>query len=45
MYANRVLLKGETIDLDTGKHRLVVRFNKDMEVWDDIVINDAESEE
>ena len=44
-YANRVLLEGETIDLDTGKHRLVVRFNKDMEVWDDIVINDAESEE
>ena len=44
-YANRVLLEGETIDLDTGKHRLVVRFNKDTEVWDDIVINDAESEE
>jgi hypothetical protein len=44
-YANRVLLEGETIDLDTGRHRLVVRFNKDLEVWDDIVINDAESEE
>ncbi len=44
-YANRVLLEGETIDLDTGRHRLVVRFNKDMEVWDDIIINDSESEE
>lgn len=44
-YANRILLEGETIDLDTGRHRLVVRFNKEEEVWDDIVINDAESEE
>lgn len=43
-YANRILLEGETIDLDTGKHRLVVRFNKELEVWDDIVINDSESE-
>lgn len=44
-YANRVLLEGETIDLDSGKHKLVVRFNKEMEVWDDIFINDSESEE
>ena len=44
-YANRILLEGETIDLDQGKHRLQVTFNKDQEVWDDIVINDSESEE
>ena len=44
-YANRVLLEGETIDLDTGKHKLVVKFNKELEVWDDIEINDVESEE
>lgn len=44
-YANRILLEGETIDLDPGKHRLVVKFNKDEEVWDDIVINDEGSEE
>lgn len=43
-YANRILLEGETIDLDPGKHRLVVKFNKELEVWDDIVINDSESE-
>lgn len=44
-YANRVLLEGETIYLDSAKHRLVVTFNKELEVWDDIVINDSESEE
>lgn len=44
-YANRVLLEGETIDLDSGKHKLVVKFHKELEVWDDIVINDSESEE
>ena len=44
-YANRVLLEGETIELDSAKHRLVVTFNKEAEVWDDIVINDSESEE
>lgn len=44
-YANRILLEGETIDLDQGKHRLQVTFNKEQEVWDDIVINDSESEE
>ncbi len=44
-YANRILLEGETIDFDQEKHKLVVKFNKDEEVWDDIEINDVESEE
>lgn len=44
-YANRILLEGETIELDPGKHRLLVTYNKEREVWDDIVINDSESEE
>lgn len=44
-YANRILLEGETIGLDPGKHRLLVTYNKEREVWDDIVINDSESEE
>lgn len=44
-YANRILLEGETIELDPGKHRLLVTYNKEHEVWDDIVINDSESEE
>lgn len=44
-YANRILFEGESIDLDQERHKLVVRFNKDEEVWDDIVINDTESEE
>ena len=44
-YANRILLEGETIDLDQGKHQLRVTFNKEQEVWDDILINDLESEE
>lgn len=43
-YANRILLEGESIELDSGKHRLLVRYNKEQEVWDDIVINDSESE-
>ncbi len=43
-YANRILLEGETIELDPGKHRLLVTYNKEHEVWDDIVINDSESE-
>jgi disulfide oxidoreductase YuzD len=43
-YANRILLQDETIDLDQAKHRLVVTFNKEPEVWDDIVINDSEGE-
>ena len=44
-YANRILLEGETIELNPGKHRLLVTYNKEQEVWDDIVINDSESEE
>ena len=44
-YANRILLEGESIELDPEKHKLVVKFNKEEEVWDDIVINDTESEE
>ncbi len=44
-YANRILFEGESIDLDPERHKLVVRFNRDEEVWDDIVINDTESEE
>lgn len=44
MYANRILMEGETIKLDPEKHRLVVRFNKQEEVWDDIVIDDANAE-
>ena len=43
-YANRILLEGETIELDSGRHRLLVTYNKEHEVWDDIVINDSESE-
>ncbi len=43
-YANRILLEGETIGLDSEKHRLLVTYNKEREVWDDIVINDSESE-
>ena len=43
-YANRILLEGETIELDPGKHRLLVTYNKEHEVWEDIVINDSESE-
>ncbi len=43
-YANRILLKGETIELDPGKHRLLVTYNQEQEVWEDIVINDSESE-
>lgn len=44
-YTNRILIEGESIDLDPATHKLVVTFNKESEVWDDIVINDAESEE
>lgn len=44
-YANRILLEGETIELDKGKHQLHVTFNKEQEVWDDIPINDSESED
>lgn len=43
-YANRMLLEGETIELDSEKHRLIIRYNKQQEVWDDIVINDSETE-
>ena len=43
-YANRILLEGETIELDPGQHRLLVTYNKEHEVWDDIVINDFEGE-
>lgn len=44
-YANRILLEGESINLDPGKHRLHVTFNKEEEVWEDIVINDLECED
>lgn len=43
-YANRILLEGEKIELDPGKHRLLVTYNREQEVWDDIIINDSESE-
>lgn len=44
-WANRILLEGETIVLDKEKGQLQVTFNKEQEVWDDIKINDLESEE
>jgi len=44
-YANRILLKGESIDLDLEKHKISVIFNKEVEIWDDIAIEDTESEE
>lgn len=44
-YANRILLKGESIDLDSERHKIRVVFNKEVEVWDDIAIEDMESED
>ncbi len=43
-YANRILLEGESIELDSGQHKLKVTYNKEQEVWDEIKISDAESE-
>ena len=43
-YANRILKEEESIELDSEKHKLVVKFNKEEEVWDEIIINDEEGE-
>jgi len=42
-YANRVLLEGESVDIQDGKVRVV--FNREVEVMDDVEVIDAESEE
>ena len=48
-YANRILLEKESIDLDPKTHKLVMKFQQDEEVWNDIIIQDdtvnSESEE
>ena len=44
-YANKILLKGESIELDKASRKILVRFNKEEEFWNDIKIDDNESEE
>ena len=40
-YANRIMHEGESIGLDEETHKLIVTFNKESEIWDDIVIDDS----
>jgi len=44
-YANKILLKGESIELDKASRKILVRFNKEEEFWNDIKIDDNESGE